>query len=73
MPRSEADRAEADIGGGVDDLSGTRHRSVGTDEEIGVDETEFAIAQESDLAAIDAGADDEVVVVTEHLVVVEGL
>src|SRR5262245_41004523 len=73
LPRGEADGAEADIGSGVNDLSGTRHRSVGTDEEIRVDETELAVAPESDLAAIDAGADDEIVVVTEHLVVVEGL
>src|SRR5262245_47459220 len=73
LPRPEADRAEADIGGGVDDLSGSRDRGVGTDEEIRVDETELAVALESDLAAIDAGADDEVVVVTEHLVVVEAL
>src|SRR5262249_44833574 len=71
--RPEADRAEADIGGGVDDLSGSRDRGVGTDEEIRVDETELAVALESDLAAIDAGADHEVVVVTEHLVVVESL
>src|SRR5262249_15949257 len=55
------------------DLSGPRHSGVRTDEEIRVDETEFAISLEADLAAIDAGADDEVVVVTEHLVVVEGL
>src|SRR5262249_54789268 len=47
--------------------------SVGTDEKIRVDETELAVAPESDLTAIDAGADDEVVVVTEHLVVVEAL
>src|SRR5262249_37250532 len=47
--------------------------SVGTDEKIRVDESELAVAPESDLTAIDAGADDEVVVVTEHLVVVEGL
>src|SRR6516162_4262639 len=73
LPRSEADGAEADIGGGVDDLPGTRHRSVWTDEEIRVNETELAAALESDLAAIDAGADDEVVVVIEHLVVVEAL
>src|SRR5262249_56882177 len=57
----------------VDDLSGPRHRSVGTDEEIRVDEIKFAVAPEADLAAINAGADDEVVVVAEHLVVVEGL
>src|SRR5262249_56211306 len=62
-----------DIGGGVDDLPSPRDRSVGTDEEIRVDETKFAVSLEADLAAIDAGADDEVVVVTEHLVVVEGL
>src|SRR5262249_50489270 len=73
LPRPEADRAEADIGGGVDDLSGSRDRGVGTDEEIRVDETELAVPLESDLAAIDARADDEVVVVTEHLVVVEAL
>src|SRR5262245_46889650 len=34
LPGSEADRAEADIGGGVDDLSGPGDRSVWTDEEI---------------------------------------
>src|SRR5262249_31301121 len=73
LPRCEADRAEADIGGGVDDLSGPGDRSVWTDEEIGVDETELAVSLETDLTAIDTGADDEVVVVTEHLVVVEAL
>jgi hypothetical protein len=73
LPRCEADGAEANIGGSVDDLSGSRDRGVGTDEEIRVDETELAVAQESDLAAIDAGADDEVVVVTEDLVVIEAL
>src|SRR5262249_31594677 len=73
LPRGEADGAEADIGGGVDDLPSPSDRSVGTDGEIRVDETKFAVSLEADLAAIDAGADDEVVVVTEHLVVVEGL
>src|SRR5499427_4003422 len=73
LPRGEADGAEADIGGGVDDLPSPRDRSVWTDEEIRVDETKLAVSLEADLAAIDAGADDEVVVVTEHLVVVEGL
>src|SRR5262249_57672763 len=73
LPRTEADGAEADIAGSVDDLPRPRYRGVGTDEEIRVDETELAVTLESDLAAIDAGADDEVVVVTEHLVVVEGL
>jgi hypothetical protein len=73
LPRTKADRAEADIAGRVDDLSSTRHRSVGTDEEIRVDKTELATAQEPDLAAIDARADNEVVVVTEHLVVAECL
>src|SRR5215470_15787389 len=73
LPRPEADRTEADIGGGVDDLSGSRDRAIGTDEEIRVDDTELAVGPEPDLAAIDAGADHEVVVVTEHLVVVEAL
>src|SRR5262249_36255393 len=73
LPRGEADGAEADIGGGVDNLSGPRDRSVRTGEEIRVNETELAVSLKADLAAIDAGADHEVVVVTEHLVVVEAL
>src|SRR5215813_11027971 len=73
LPRGEADGAEADIGGGVDNLSGPRDRSVRTGEEIRVNETELAVSLESDLAAIDSGADHEVVLVTEHLVVVEAL
>src|SRR5262249_18049454 len=36
LPRGEADGAEADIGGGVDNLSGPRDRSVRTGEEIRV-------------------------------------
>src|SRR5262249_42445121 len=73
LPRSEADRTEADIGGGVDDLSGPGYCGGGTDEEIRGDDAELAVGLEADLAAIDAGADREEVVVTEHLFVVEGL
>src|SRR5262249_30840404 len=73
LPRGEADGAEADIGGGVDNLSGPRDRSVRTGEEIRVNETELAVSLEADLAAIDTRADHEVVVVTEHLVVAECL
>src|SRR4051794_21399439 len=57
----------------MDGLSGTRDRSVGAYEEIGIDIAKLAVGLEADLAAVDAGADDEVVVVTEHLVVVEAL
>src|SRR5260221_140268 len=73
LPGSEADRAEAEIAGGMNDLSRPRDRSVGADEEIRVDIAKLAIGLEADLAAVDAGADDEVVVVTEHLVVIEAL
>src|SRR5919197_4745314 len=55
------------------DLSRPRHSDVGTDEEIGVDDAKLAAAPEPDLAAVDARADDEVVVVSEHLVVAECL
>ena len=47
--------------------------AVGADEQIRVDVAELAVALEADLAAVDAGADREIVVVTEHLVVVERL
>ena len=57
----------------MNDLPGARHRRVGTNEEIGIDVAEFAVALEADLAAVDAGADREIVVVTEHLIVVEAL
>ena len=73
IPGAEADRAEADIAGGVDDLSRPRHRRVRTNEEIGIDVAELAVGLEADLAAVDAAADGEVVVVTEYLVVVEAL
>src|SRR5262249_52922106 len=73
LPGSEADRAEAEIAGGMDDLSRPRHSGVGTDEEIGIDKVKLAVSPEADLAAVDAGADHEVVVATEHLVVVEAL
>src|SRR5215468_8720063 len=73
LPGSEADRAEAEIAGGMDDLSRPRDRSVGPDEEIGIDVAKLAVGPEADLAAVDARADNEVVVVTEDLVVVEAL
>src|SRR5262249_31191869 len=73
LPRSKADGAEADIARGMDDLSRPRHSRVGTDEEIGIDKAKLAVGSKPDLAAVDAGADHEVVVVTEHLVVVECL
>src|SRR5262249_39908607 len=69
LPCSEADGAEAEIARGMDDLSRPRHSGVGTDKEIGIDKAKLAVGSEPDLAAVDAGADDEVVVVTEHLVV----
>ena len=61
------------IAGGVDDLSRPRHGSVGADEEIGIDVAELAVALETDLAAVDAATDGEVVVVAEQLVVVDAL
>jgi hypothetical protein len=57
----------------MDGLSGTRDRSVGAYEEIGIDNAKLAVGPEPDLAAVDADADDEAVVVTEHLVVAEAL
>lgn len=45
-------------------VSGTA--ALETDEEIRVNKTELAVAQEANLATIDAGADDEVVIVMEH-------
>jgi len=43
----------------MDGLSGTRDRSVGAYEEIGIDIAKLAVGLEADLAAVDAGADDE--------------
>src|SRR3981081_2200027 len=73
LPGREADGGKAEIAGGVDDLSRPRHSSVGADEEIGIDVAELADALETDLAAVDAATDGEVVVVTEQLVVVDAL
>ena len=67
------DRAEANICGGVNDLSTRRDGGIGSDEQVGEDVAKLAVGLEVDLAVVDAAADGEIIVVTEDLVVVGGL
>ena len=67
------DRAEANIRGGVNDLSTRRDGGIGSDEQVGEDVAKLAVGLEVDLAVVDASTDGEIIVVTEELVVVGGL
>src|SRR5262249_52471952 len=69
----EADRAEAKIRGGVDDLSRPRHGGIGPDEQVGEYVTKLAVRLEADRAVVDAATDGEKIVVAEDLVVISGL
>src|SRR5262249_58606495 len=67
------DRAEANIRGGVNDLSTRRDGGVGSDEQVGEDVAKLAVGLEVDLAVVDAAADGEIIVGTENLVIVVAL
>ena len=57
----------------MNDLSGARHGSIWSDEQVGEDVAKLAVRAEADLAVIDAATDREIIVVAEDLVVVDGL
>ena len=67
------DRAEAQICGGMDDLSTRRDGGIWSDEQVGEDVAKLAVGLKIDLAVVDAAAEGEIIVVTEDLVVVGGL
>src|SRR5262249_56833055 len=69
----ETDRAEAEVRGGVDNLSSPRHGGIRPDEQVGEDVAKLAVGPEADVAVVDAAADGEIIVVAEDLVVVGGL
>ena len=54
----------------MDDLSGSRHGSIWSDEQVGEDVAKLAVGLETDLAVVDAAAEREIIVVAEDLVVI---